>query len=184
MEGAHSRGSSDRIDRCSGAPIVRCVQVDASGTSCVSAVERGFWCFASLRTQWSGTERIRHFCVLDPEHFLRIDCVTVRSSAGGVQRGCLPPAGDVRLVKLARKFGALNRSLDISNNVFSGTFPTVLTSLTTLTSLMLCCNSFTGSIPSSISALVSLAYLDVSDQPGSSLSGSLPSTFWSLTSLR
>ena len=69
-------------------------------------------------------------------------------------------------------------------NSLSGTFPTVLTAMTTLTSLWLCCNNFSGTIPSTISTLTGLSILDVGYQGPVRLSGTLPSTIGALTSLR
>ena len=76
------------------------------------------------------------------------------------------------------------RSLDVRVNYLSGPIPPVVTSLTTLTALLLCCNSFSGSIPPTISALTRLVLLDVSASNGGGLSGTLPSTLASLTSLQ
>ena len=52
------------------------------------------------------------------------------------------------------------RVLDLRTNTLSGTIPDVLTTLTSLSALYMCCNSFFGSIPSTISALTRLTYLD------------------------
>ena len=56
--------------------------------------------------------------------------------------------------------------------------------MTTLTSLWLCCNNFSGTIPSTISTLTGLSILDLGYQGPVKLSGTLPSTIGALTSLR
>ena len=75
--------------------------------------------------------------------------------------------------------------LDLQYNSLTGTIPTSLTKLTSLSSLWLGYNNFNGGIPSGIGALTNLVYLDISQQMGTvPLSGMIPTTIGSLLSLR
>ena len=78
------------------------------------------------------------------------------------------------------------RKLDLSRNVIGGTLPTFITTFTSLTSIYVCCNSFTGTFPTGIGVLTRLTAIDVGSQNsvgGPGLTGSIPSTISALASL-
>ena len=77
------------------------------------------------------------------------------------------------------------RHLDLSNNSFSGSIPTVLLTLTSLTFLCMNTNALSGSLPTDITVLSKLSRIDFSSQSGEGLSGTaLPPTIGNLTPLR
>ena len=81
-----------------------------------------------------------------------------------------------------------DRYLDLRANFIYGSFPSVVTTLTKLKSLYLCCNYFNGSLPAGISVLTGLTAFDINGQYGPSspagFSGTLPRSMSTLTALR
>ena len=73
-------------------------------------------------------------------------------------------------------------TLDLSHNSLRGSLD-VVTTLTSLTALWMCCNGFSGTFPANVGVMTSLSYLDMGYQtPG--VSGTLPASISALTSLR
>ncbi|KAI3685227.1 hypothetical protein L6452_34465 [Arctium lappa] len=81
------------------------------------------------------------------------------------------------------QFDGLNelKSLNISNNLFSGFIPTKLGDSMLLQELQLSVNSFQGNIPDEITKYVNLSVLDLS---GNKLTGIIPSTIGELSNLQ
>ncbi|KAI9157267.1 hypothetical protein LWI28_019510 [Acer negundo] len=74
----------------------------------------------------------------------------------------------------------LSLSLDVSDNLLSGPFPSQLGNLKTLIRLDISGNRFSGEIPSSLGSCTSLEFLNMSDN---SFNGSIPPSLSSLRSI-
>lgn len=72
------------------------------------------------------------------------------------------------------------RELDLSDNKISGSIPSELGNLTTLTNLNLSSNNLAGSVPASIGNLTNLTNLNLG---GNSLTGAIPAELGNLTNL-
>nr|XP_043632441.1 receptor-like protein EIX2 [Erigeron canadensis] len=83
-----------------------------------------------------------------------------------------------------REFGRSNlellKSIDLSNNSFSGILPNEITRLVEVVSLNFSCNKFHGQVPEDIGQL---KYLETFDLSGNEFSGSIPSSLSLIDSL-